>query len=193
MIIIPIGTDCALARFLKKTEIRTTAFPFDWAVSYNGVSECFKNNFINFTESVNNRINQYDMWFAHDFIDDSLLEHDREKFNRRCQRLIKILETSNEQVLFFRTGHASHHHREHKGRFTTLKNDIQDAEDLDGILQSRYPNLAYKIIVALICSECFNPSEIYRSHSNRIEIYNIAAPVVTETMFDNLCRYIFNV
>ena len=43
--IIPIGVDCGMAEFCKKYNLRTRSFPFDWIVSYNGVSKCIENNF----------------------------------------------------------------------------------------------------------------------------------------------------
>jgi hypothetical protein len=38
MIIIPIGIDCGNSDFLKKYNIRKFALPFDWVVTYNGIS-----------------------------------------------------------------------------------------------------------------------------------------------------------
>ena len=65
--IIPIGVDCGMARFLQKYNLRNISFPFDWNVTYNGVSKCIDDNFNFFTEPLNNRINKYDIYFYHDF------------------------------------------------------------------------------------------------------------------------------
>ena len=191
--IIPIGVDCGIAEFLKKYNLRNISLPFDWNVTYNGISNCLNDNFAFFTEPLNNRVNQYDMYFHHDFKDDNLLNDDKEKYDRRCKRFMNILETSNDEIIFCRKGHACHHHFEHNGKYSNIVSDIDDAEKLDLILQNKYPTLKYKIIVILVCCECFNSNETYKSNSDRIDIYNIASPQADSTTFENVCRSIFNV
>jgi len=61
--IIPIGVDCGMAEFVQKYNLRNISFPFDWTVSYNGVSKCIDDSFKFFTEPLNNRINKYDVSF----------------------------------------------------------------------------------------------------------------------------------
>jgi hypothetical protein len=78
-------------------------------------------------------------------------------------------------------------------KYYDIKSDIDDAEHLSVVLENRYPNLKYKIIVILSCGKCFNSSEIYKSISDKIEIHNIATPTVNDTLFENCCRNIFNV
>jgi len=190
---IPIGVDCGIADFLKKKNLRNLSFPFDWTVAYNGVSKCLDDNFNFFTEPLNNRINKYDIYFHHDFENSNLLNQDKEKYIRRCKRLINILETSNEDIIFCRKGHACHHHYEHNGKYSNIINDIDDAEKLDIILQNKYPQLKYKIIVILVCGKCFNSTDLYKSNSEKIDIYNIATPQADSTIFENLCCNIFKV
>jgi hypothetical protein len=197
MIIIPIGVDCGMADFVQRYNLRNMSFPFDWAVTYNGVSKCIEDDFIFFTEPLDNRINKYDIYFHHDFNNSELVNQDKEKYIRRSQRLINMLETSDEEIIFCRKGHACHHHHEHNGKYSTIINDIDDAEKLDIILQHKYPRLKYKIIVILVCGTCFNSIETYTSKSNKLEIYNIATPEVLSShsgsIFENLCRNIFKV
>ena len=188
--IIPIGVDCGMADFLKKYNLRKISFPFDWNVSYHGVSQCIDDNFNFFTEPLHDRINTYDIYFHHDFVDINSLHQDKQKYSRRCQRFIHILETSNENIIFCRKGHACHNHTEHNGKYSDTINDIDDAEKLDIILQ-KYPQLKYKIIVILMCDTCF-PMETYKSKSDNIDIYNIARHQ-DDTMFEKLCRHIFKV
>jgi len=188
--IIPIGVDCGISEFLKKYNLRNISFPFDWNVTYNGISKCINDNFKFFTEPLNNRINKYDIYFHHDFQNNNLLNQDKEKYIRRCQRLINILETSNEEIIFCRKGHAFHHHNEYNGN---IINDIDDAEKLDIILSNKYSQLKYKIIVILVCCKCFNKIEKYKSKSDNIDIYNIVTPQADSTIFENLCRNIFKV
>jgi hypothetical protein len=190
--IIPIGVDCGLAEFIKTHRLRSFSFPFDWVVSYNGVSNVFKNNFKDFIPNYSKKINQYDIYFAHDFTDETF-EVDKIKYNRRIQRLQQILETSNEPIIFFRKGHAPHHHHEHNGKFTSIKSDLIDAEELDHHLSEKYPLLNYKIIVVLACGVCFDCNHPYKSLSNKIEIHNIAREKVDDPLFTECIAKIYNV
>lgn len=188
--IIPIGVDCGMAEFCRKHNLRTTAFPFDWTVTYNGVSKCIEDNFKLFTEPLTNKINEYDVSFVHDFENVKDYDKYKEKYNRRYKRLINTLETSDEHIIFCRKGHACRHHYEHNGKYSKITSDIIDAEKLDAIISYRYPQLNYKIIVILVCGECFNTTCEYKSNSNNIEIYNIATSQLEDKAFEDLCRAI---
>jgi hypothetical protein len=187
--IIPIGIDCGMADFLRKNNLRSLALPFDWNVTYNGVSECIDDNFKFFIEPLNNRFNKYGTYFTHDFENIDLLNEDKEKYTIRCQRFCSILEECKDEIIFCRKGHASHNHFDYN--VNNITNDIDDAEKLDIVLQKRYPMLKYKIIVILVCGKCFNSTQTYKGNSDRIEIYNIATAQADATMFENLCRDIF--
>lgn len=197
--IIPIGVDCGMAGFCKKYNLRNMSFPFDWNVSYNGVSKCIDDNCKFFMEPLDNKINKYDIYFHDDFHNPELTEQTKEKYIRRCQRLMNILETTSEDIIFCRKGHAYHHHYEDhngkpsNGKYSNITSDIDDATKLDTILSNKYPQLKYKIIVILVCGQCFNSIDIYKSNSDKIEIYNIATPQADETIFENCCRNIFNI
>jgi hypothetical protein len=191
--IIPIGVDCGMANFCIKYNLRNMSLPFDWNVTYNGVSKCIEDDFNLFTEPLNNRINHYDVYFHHDFENNDLLNHDKEKYSRRCQRLRNILETSNEEIIFCRKGHACHHHSEHNSKYNNITNDIEDAERLDVILSKKYPQLNYKIIVVVVCGKCFNINETYKSNSDKVEIYNVATPQLNDNAIENMFRAIFKV
>lgn len=191
-IIVPIGVDCGIADFLIKHNLRTFSFPFDWTVTYNGVSDCINDEFKFFTEPLKDQINQYDVYFHHDFVHNHLMQQDKEKYVRRYERLLDILKSGNAEIIFCRKGHASHQHQEHHGKFTNIKSDIDDAENLNVVLQKKYPDLKYKIIVILVCGNCFNPTEKYKSKSTNIEIYNIASAQADTAAFENVCREIFD-
>jgi len=191
--IVPIGVDCGMAGFIKIYKLRSFSFPFDWTVTYNGVSSCIEDDFKSFTEPLDKQINKYDIYFHHDFIHTELLQNDTEKYIRRYNRLIDILKSGKEEIIFCRKGHAPHHHLEHNGKYTNIISDIDDAEKLDIVLQAKYPNLTYKIIVILVCRNCFDPNKVYTSESSRIEIHNIASDKADDHKFDNLCRTIFGV
>jgi hypothetical protein len=182
MIIIPIGVDCGIASFCKKYNLRSFALPFDWCVSYNGVSKCIEDEFKYFLDPLTNRINIYDIYFHHDFTDK--IAEDTDKYIRRTKRFMNILETSNEDIVFVRKGHANHHHYEHNCKYSNIKSDIDDTEDLDIIISQKYPHLKYKIIIVLVCGKCFDANKNYTSKSDNIEIYNIATPTVDNNLFE---------
>jgi hypothetical protein len=186
MIIIPIGVDCGTAGLLKDNGLRTFSFPFDWCVTYNGVSKIFKEDFAKFTSINEQRLNtEYDIYFFHDF-HSSTYDADEAKYTRRINRLKSILETTTEPVLFFRKGHASHNHNEHNGRYTTMNSDIQDSEELYTILKSKYPGLNFSIVVTLACGMCYD--EKYQYKSNAIDIINIATPTVDNDTFTKVFK-----
>jgi len=189
--IIPIGVDCGMADFLKRHNLRIFSFPFDWNVTYNGVSQCIDENFKHFINPLNNRINNYDVYFHHDFEKTSLLEEDTNKYMRRCQRFINILETYDKEVIFCRKGHACHNHYEHNGKYLNITSDIDDAYKLNTVLSNKYPQLKYKIIIILVCGICFDSSEEYKTNSDKIQIYNIATPQTDSEVFEKCCHDIF--
>jgi hypothetical protein len=183
MIIIPIGIDCGLASLLKKYNLRNFSLPFDWVISYRGISKIISNDFKNFLEYVNSdKINKtYDLCFYHNTFPD-----DYDKMNRRIDRLLNLLKNSEDEFIFIRKGHAFHHHDECKKHDLYLSNDINDAEELNNILKDKYPKLKYKIIVSLVCDTCFDKNKIYNSDNDNIYIYNIATPTFDDDKFEKL-------
>ena len=190
IMIVSIGSDCHMTEFLKKNNLRSSAFPFDWIVSYNGVSKCIEDNFNNFIPKYLNRINDYDMFFYHDFDGCNVYDH-ISKYNRRIERFKNILETTTEEITFCRKGHCPHHHNEHNEKYTNITDDIEDVYSLDDILQKKYPKLNYKIIVILVCGKCFDSTKKYESKKENISIYNIAMNNIDNTLFENYLRTLF--
>jgi len=181
---IPIGIDCGNAEFLKNHNIRSFSFPFDWIVTYNGISEIIKNNFDRFIPKNLIKLNtDYQISFPH-----NEFPNDTEKILRRIERFKNILETYQEKITFIRKGHASHHHIEQNN---TIKNDIIDAEDLDNILKEKYPHLRYNIIVIVVCGKCFQSDIIYTTTHSNIKIYNIATAEVDDPKYQALCVELF--
>jgi hypothetical protein len=193
---ISIGVDCGMASFIKDQKKRHAAFPFDWTVSYNGISECIKDNFKEFIPDENELINKYGIYFHHDFKSKNR-EDDINKYTRRIERFQQMLhqyslEMKDEYIIFCRKGHSNYHHLEHNCRFNNIKNDIEDAEELDIILSQQYPNLKYKIIVILVCEKCFDANKIYKSNSMNIDIYNISNSKCSDKLFIECATKIFN-
>jgi len=188
MIVVPIGVDCGLADIIKRHNLRYISLPFDWSVSYGGVSEIIRNKFKDFIPVDNNKINKtYNYNFFHnDF------PKDNDKINRRCDRFIELLNNGTESLVFIRKGHAFHHHKESENLNLKLENDIKDAEKLNNVLKDDYPELKYKIIVLLVCSKCFDEQIIYESEDVNITIHNIVSPVVDNKRFSELFTKLIN-
>jgi hypothetical protein len=181
--IIPIGIDCGLASFLRDNKLRSMSLPFDWVVTYNGVADIIKNDFINYIPT-NNKMNEiYNVAFIHnDFPSDSL------KMLERINRFINILKTSNEKIYFIRKGHAQYHHKE----CNYTKNDLEDCIEFDKILKIKYPKLEYEIVVMLICNKCFHKDVLYESTSKHINILNSTQTndIIDDTVFIKLYNWI---
>jgi hypothetical protein len=188
MIFVSIGIDCDVANFLNKYNLRKASLPFDWNVSYNGVSKCIDNDFKNFTDFAEplsvNRINRDDVYFHHDFLSEAMIPVDSDKYSRRCERLLDMLKKNNcdgssgsgsgsEQILFIRKGHMCYHHEEQNGKYANITDDYEDAKRLNGVLRSKYPLLKYKIILLQGCTKCFKKDTVCMDDTaNNIEIYN---------------------
>ena len=178
MLFVSIGIDCDVANFLNKYNLRKVSLPFDWNVSYSGVSKCIENDFKNFTEPLSKeRINTYDIYFHHDFLEDSKEHEEKEKFHRRCVRLMNLFDTAQntgEYILFIRKGHLHYHHEEQNEKYKDITDDTEDAKRLDKVLRSKYPLLKYKIIVLLGCTTCFTKDTVCPDDDTppTIDVYN---------------------
>jgi hypothetical protein len=107
------------------------------------------------------------------------------------ERFKNILETTTEHITFCRKGHCPHHHLEHNGSYTKIVDDIEDANNLDVVLKTKYPKLDYKIIVILVCGRCFDPATKYKSTNKNIVIHNIAMENIDNTIFENNLKKLF--
>lgn len=179
MIFVSIGIDCDVANFLNKYNLRKMSLPFDWNVPYNGVSKCIDCNFENFTNPLDkDRINEYDVYFHHDFEkvnDKEAIIADKEKYLRRCERLINLFkncENTGEEILFIRKGHMCYHHEEQNSKYKNITDDYEDVKKLNKILSSKYPCLKYKIILVLGCTKCFKKDTVINNIDTNIEVYN---------------------
>jgi hypothetical protein len=177
MIFVSIGIDCDVANFLNKYNLRKASLPFDWNVSYNGVSKCIDSDFKNFTEPLSvNKINRDDVYFHHDFLSEAMIPVDSDKYSRRCQRLLNMFEecqATGKQIIFIRKGHMCYHHEEQNGKYANITDDYEDAKRLNGVLLSKYPLLKYKIILLQGCTKCFKKDTVCMNDTaNNIEIYN---------------------
>lgn len=191
---ISLGVDCGTANILKQLGLRNYSLPFDWVVTYEGITNIINNNFTNYLPKDHN--NKYEKLnrnsgtlFLHNNFPDDI-----EIMNKRIDRFKNLLETSNEKIIFVRKSHGSHHHDE----YNNIINDIDDAINLDLLLLKKYPNIIYEIHLILICDNCFTNIEINENISNNIKIHNISRPypinvnITNPDYFDELCKKIFS-
>jgi hypothetical protein len=179
---IPIGIDCGNAEILKSQNKRNCSFPFDWVVTYQGVSEIIKNKFNNYIPDDCNKFNKYGTLFVHHHF-----PNDREKMIRRINRLLDALNQGEEKIIFIKKGHFSHHHQE----FSNIKSDIQDSIDLDNIMKEMYPTTKYEIHLVLKCHQCFSYIPVI-DNTDTLKIYNISRESVTVQKSDEMFESIIS-
>jgi hypothetical protein len=164
MIIIPIGVDCDPTFSLRDNNMRSVSWPFDWVVTYNGVTDIMKDKFANYLPKGTNLVH-CNTYFLHNTF---------QTMQRRIERFLELLNTSTEEIIFLRKGHRKTHHDESLELNVNLKNDLKDAEELDQHLKETYPRLKFKIVLALVCGQCFECNKKYETTSKNIFVYNIA-------------------
>ena len=172
-IFISIGTDCSIADALKKYNLRYFSLPFDWVVTYNGVTDIIVNKFDTFLPNPELNLSSHTRFIHNTF------PNDYDKMNRRINRFMELL-TSEKQLIFIRKGHYIHHHNESEKYNCVLKNDLQDSYDLEDHLKITYPKIKFKIICVLCCEKCFQSNTPLTKDSENIEIYNIAKKITCQ-------------
>lgn len=183
-LIISLGIDCGPQITIKnKAKISQPSFPFDWCITYKGVSEIISKGYRNLLENpipsntgsyidVTNGIKfkhdgtiienkQGNTEYKQDDNKETTLEEVKDKYMRRLQRLYTYLEayntsTNNQQIIFVRKSHDELHHEEAREYDIEIENDIVDAIKLEKFLNDNYPRLNYLIVVFLICTDCFH-------------------------------------
>jgi hypothetical protein len=130
-------------------------------VSYNGVTDIITKDFNDYISNDNELWNKDDILFLH-----NKFPQDTEQVKNRISRFINILNTSTEKITFIRNSHYFRHHEE----FSNLSFDIENCNKLDVLLQNKYPNLNYEILLFLRCEKCFDFNKDYSSSKN-IKIY----------------------
>ncbi len=120
-VIIPIGSICKTSQNLRNFKLQNESLPFDWILTLdiNQVRDMLSSHFSGFLEQENMEFKgkeseQTDIYmdtktnigFWHDFPHDIALSESfdkiKQKYNRRIERLYKLIEQSQD-ILFFRT------------------------------------------------------------------------------------------
>lgn len=175
--IIPLGMYCSVAEALKKIQMRQQSYPLDWVVSFGGISDIFSNKFEDFIPDKKyvypNGDNfdwskRYGLIFRHDNFPEST-----EKYNRRISRMLDILNTTNDLVVFVRSCHSYEHHDEIAHNNILYEDDMKDITAFDSVIKKDYPNLKYRIITILACNKCHKDKPEALSIGNTC-FYNIS-------------------
>jgi hypothetical protein len=179
---IPIGIDCDIAFMCKEFNMRKTAYPFDHIVTYDGITKILENNFNNFIPKINeNNINNhvFDKNYNTKFIHDNfLLQEDKDKYKRRIDRFLKILNT-NTKIVFIKKGHSIHHHNE----LDNIVNEYEEVKKLNEYLKTNYKNLDYEIVIILLCKKC--NCNINNENIDNIKLYIYNDIPIVENQFQN--------
>lgn len=179
---IPIGIDCDVAFMCKEFKMRNYAYPFDHIVTYDGITKILENNFKNFIpeinhDTINNHIfdNNYNTKFIHD---NFLLEENKNKYKRRIDRFLKIL-NDNKKIIFIKKGHSIHHHNE----LENIVNEYEEVKKLNEYLKKTYKNLDYEIVIILLCKKC--NCNIIDQNINNIKLYKYGHIPTVNNQFHN--------
>lgn len=161
-IYVSIGADCGSAGMLREAGKKTFSFPFDWLVCFHSVHTAFENDFKGFLEDrvinpyvagVNEFNYNYNIRFFHR---DLIKDYDR-TIQRRVDRLLELLKSSDKEVIFLRRSHGVLHHDEMRYCGIRAPQEIDDVKDMEllvEVLKRKYPQLKFKINLFLMCPHC---------------------------------------
>ena len=155
---------------MRKYNLHSITLPFDWNITFEGIFNIINNNFIDYIP-IDSIKNKYGVEFVHD-----IFPKDKDKYERRIIRLKNILETSTNEIFFMRKSHIHNHHL----AYENIVDEIKDIQNLDILLKEKYPNLNYKIILFLICCNCYDKNQIYNVLSKNIIIFNLVTSNVDD-------------
>ncbi len=145
--IISIGSDCSVAGSLRNLKYKDATYPFDWCISkINFITMCFETNFKCYLDIFDKNTNlikksgnghfKYDesIYFYHeniyDNLDNDLLLFYKNKFKRRIERFINLL-NSDSKILLVRK---------------SVNEEYNDILKLNKIIKSKYPNINFNIL-----------------------------------------------
>lgn len=179
---VPIGIDCDVAFMCKEFKMRNCAYPFDHIVTYDGITKILENNFEKFIPEINENIinnHVFDKNYNTKFIHDNfLLEEDKDKYNRRIDRFLKILD-DKKKIIFIKKGHSIHHHNE----IDNIIDEYEEVQKLDQYLKTNYKNLDYEIVIILLCKKC--NCNIIDKNINNIKLYKCSDIPTVDNQFHN--------
>lgn len=169
MNIIPLGADCATAIYLQTRNLRQTAYPFDWNVSYFDFDRIISNKFQDFLPSASEQHTDC-TFFMHD-----VFPRDREKYARRIERFWQ--DVSGPEVFLLRIGHSEHHHYE----LANLKNhkedhvmdEISQMNNAISAIRGFNPGVVIKAWLFLACFKCVSSVQA----DDGLQVYDISQKI----------------
>ena len=152
---ISLGNDCVVAAYLRDHGLRSHAYPFDWAVTYGGVSGIL-------AQSESRALASWCSVDAEGYNAAHGSLHLHMPFPlalptmaRRLERLRQTLADPGINVVLIRRSHTLHHHFE---RGDALVDELADARALARALASAHPDKAaaggFRIELMLACDQC---------------------------------------
>lgn len=161
-IYISLGADCGGAGSLRECGKKTFSFPFDWLVSFHSIHKPFQNDFKGFMEDRVENIemvgdNQFNLEYNIRFFHREKIKEYDVTLQRRIDRLLEFLKSSDKEMIFIRRSHDQKHHREMIQCGLECPNEIDDVQDMKFLrdtLISKYPNLKFKLNLFLQCPFC---------------------------------------
>jgi hypothetical protein len=197
---ISLGHRCHIGQILSLNKLRNEALPFDSIIySFEGVIDCFQNNFINFfpkeiiceyvfvgkshpeaDENGNRKLfrGKYSA-FTHHNLDDTVII---DTYLKRIQRLTNLLSVTNNEVVFLRT--------------VMDDNEIDLLDKFINVIHSTYPNLKFRLF--LIYDNKYM-SEIILKYNEYIYIVNAIMITLDQnnktnsTSYSYLFNYLSNI
>jgi hypothetical protein len=176
-IFVSLGISCTVASAIRNIGVRKAAYPFDWVVTYGGITNILKNFEDYLPKDTQDICKLSNVFFAHNKFPDDL-----ETMNRRIKRFNDLLNNNFDEIVFIRESHRSLHHHTSIEAGLELKNDILDCEELCEYLKTYYPNLKFQILLFLICNKCFETNFSYISKYKELKIQNYVH------MNNDICR-----
>jgi len=194
-IYVSLGNNCDFALYLREVGKRKLAYPFDWLeTSISMLPDLFFNRFKDFLKNVktNERKTYYKPSYTPYFFDTKYKTfhwHDpsecdkktREKYKRRCNRLIELMTTTDNEIIFVRiksfqsgstgkklltwinenenTNLELKEYKLNEKLNPDIKNDISALCKLSNVIKSEYENKNFKIIYCI-------PEKLYNLSDN---------------------------
>ena len=168
--IVSLGIDCSLANYFRDKNIRTEAYPFDWVVSYYGLDILLENKFDNFFPNEGESSTDY-IRFMHDSF-----PKDITKYERRIERIFKLIDSVDDEAIFIRLGHSSNHHFDCSCLKTNPSleqlDEIKLSKNIYQFLTKKNPKLKFEMHLILNCNLCRSTME--QEQTLNIQTYDLS-------------------
>lgn len=164
-IYVSLGADCGGAGALREVGKKTFSFPFDWLVCFHSPHLAFQNDFSGFMDdSVLWGPGEFNYQYNIRFFHRELIKDYDATIQRRVDRLLDLLRSSDKEIVFLRRSHDQKHHSEMQRCGISAPFEIDEVQDmmtLRDVLISKYPKLKFRINLFLQCPFCNKGQQNY--------------------------------